>query len=228
MSTITDIITKPAGSIAEAFETTSHERNDRNWIQTYTGRQFWPLDPRPEEIDIRDIAHALAMKCRYTGHTNLFYSVAQHSVIASQHVPPEDAFWALMHDATEAYLPDVARPVKRAIGGFIEIEDRLMACIAGKFGLSLPMPPSIKEIDLRMLATERRDLMKEPPRAWVSTERVLPLEDHIAAWDWLHAEWAWLSRFYEVAPTRVQDQVQADATAWDALSSARRWAGRSA
>jgi 5'-deoxynucleotidase YfbR-like HD superfamily hydrolase len=109
-------------------------RNDNNWIQTFTGRQFWPLDPRPEDIELLDIAHALANKCRYTGHTRSFYSVAQHSVLVSEIVPAADAHWGLLHDASEAYLPDVARPVKRELAGFQEIENRLMGCVAERDG----------------------------------------------------------------------------------------------
>ena len=62
-----------------------------DWMQTYTGRQFWPIDPRANEVHIEDIAHALSMMCRYNGHCRTFYSVAEHSVLVSQHVPPEHA-----------------------------------------------------------------------------------------------------------------------------------------
>ena len=82
------------------------------WIQTYTGRQFWPLDPRIEDIDIHDIAHALSHQCRYSGHCLRFYSVAEHSVLLSHHVAGEHMLWALLHDAWEAYLaaiPEVER-----------------------------------------------------------------------------------------------------------------------
>ena len=80
----------------------SERRGD--WIQTYLGIQFWPLDPRPEEVMLFDIAHSLSNMCRFTGHCREFYSVAQHSVIVSQNVPREDAAWGLLHDASEAYM----------------------------------------------------------------------------------------------------------------------------
>jgi hypothetical protein len=67
------------------------ERGD--WIQTATGRPFWPIDPRPEDIDIEDIAHALSMLCRFGGHCLRFYSVAEHSVLLSQYVAPEHKLW---------------------------------------------------------------------------------------------------------------------------------------
>jgi hypothetical protein len=175
-----------------------YQRKDSNWIQTFTGRQFWPLAPRAEDVCIEDIAHALAMKCRYTGHCTRFYSVAQHSVLASQIVPSNDALWALLHDATEAYLPDVARPVKQEWPEFREWEDRLCAVIAEKFGLSMPMPDSIKHADLIMLRTERRDLMVTPPRAWRTDELAQPMVDHIFPLSWVPAESLFLRRFGEL------------------------------
>lgn len=168
------------------------------WIQTATGRAFWPLRPRVEDVCIEDIAHALAMKCRYTGHCRYFYSVAQHSVLASEIVPPADAFWALMHDATEAYLPDVARPVKKAIAGFCEIEDRLMEVIAERFGLPMPMPESVRHADLVLLATERRDLMADPPYRWISTENIDPLPDRITPLGPMSARMQFMQRFKEM------------------------------
>lgn len=79
------------------------------WILTSTGRQFWPLQPRADEICIEDIAHHLSMQCRFTGATRFHYSVAQHSVLVSQLAPDgENPLWGLLHDAAEAYLVDVA------------------------------------------------------------------------------------------------------------------------
>jgi hypothetical protein len=150
-------------------------RSSSNWIQTFTGKQFWPTSPRAEDVDIVDIAHALSQKCRYTGHTREFYSVAQHCVIMSENVPPEHALWALLHDASEAYLPDVARPVKNEILGFIAIEDQLMTVIAEVFGLPMPMPNIIHSMDRVLLETERRDLMAPAPAPWRTLEGPLPL-----------------------------------------------------
>lgn len=82
-----------------------------DWMQTYTGRRFWPLDPVAGDIEIMDIAHALSNQCRYAGHTRFHYSVAQHSVQVSENVAPEHALWGLLHDA-----PDV-RQGAMALGG---------------------------------------------------------------------------------------------------------------
>lgn len=174
------------------------ERTDGNWIQTFNGKQFWPLNPRPEDIDFRDIAHALAMKCRYTGHCLRFYSIAQHSVLASQIVPPADAKWALLHDAAEAYLADVARPVKRAMKDFQEIEDHLLRCIIEHFGLSWPQPDSIHQADLVLLRTERRDLMAPPPIPWRTDELAKPLSATIFPDSPGEAEVRFLKRFKEL------------------------------
>jgi hypothetical protein len=184
---------------------------DSRWIQTFTGKAFWPLSPHVAAIDIVDIAHALAMKCRYTGHTRHFYSVAQHCVLAGDvmgelandflaggEVVRDFARWGLLHDATEAYLPDVARPVKKELVGFKEIEDRLMEAIVCRFGLTWPMPAAVKEVDLILLATERRDLMAPPPYRWTSTERVAPLLDPIEPWSPEYAKERFLARCGEL------------------------------
>lgn len=168
-------------------------RCENSWIQSFSGKSVWPLNPHADDICIEDIAHALAMKCRYTGHSREFFSVAQHSCLMAAHCP--DPRWALMHDATEAYLPDVARPVKRMLVGFREIEDHLMSVIAAKYGLPMPMPACVKEYDLILLATERRDLMATPPIPWVSTENVVPLEEKIKPWTPEFAKFVFLAIF---------------------------------
>lgn len=173
-------------------------RTDTNWIQTYTGKQFWPHDARPEEIDIVDIAHALSMKCRFTGHCIQFYSVAQHSVLVSRLVPERDALHALLHDATEAYLPDVARPIKPLLQNFTEIEDRLWLVIAARFGLDPVLPASVKHADLIALRTERRDLMSPPPRPWRTDELCDAAVETITPTGPFGSELAFLQRYTEL------------------------------
>lgn len=141
------------------------ERPDSDWILTFTGRRFWPLDPRPEDIALEDIAHALAMKCRYSGHCIQFYSVAQHSRIISYHVPEGFEAYGLLHDAAEAYLPDVPRPIKASIPGFDKMEARIMRAVYERFGLADFYdggdPPEVKRIDTRILGDEMRQLMPD-------------------------------------------------------------------
>ena len=137
------------------------------WIQTYTGRRFFFLNPKPEDIDIIDIAHALSNQCRYAGHTQTFYSVAEHSYWVSKRVTPENARVALMHDAAEAYLPDVPGPIKQCLGdSWHGIERRIWAAIAEAFGLNPVIPDGVHDIDTRILLDEREHLMKKPPAPW--------------------------------------------------------------
>lgn len=142
-----------------------------DWVQTFTGRVFWPMDPLPSEIDIEDIAHALSMQCRFGGHAVRFYSVAEHSVLLARHVAPEHRKWALLHDAAEAYLVDVPRPVKPYLGDYRLNEDRLLIAIATRFGLptELPgriLPEAVSEADHAILADERLQVMAPCIRAW--------------------------------------------------------------
>ena len=135
-------------------------RDDHSYIVTYTGRKFWPLDPKPEDIDIRDIAHALSMQCRFGGHAKRFYSVAQHSLFVSFRVPVYDKLWALLHDAAEAYLVDVPRPVKHQpeMQPYRDAEAAIMRCVCQAFGLPFEEPASVKEADRRMVLTEAREI----------------------------------------------------------------------
>lgn len=138
-----------------------------DWILTFSGVEFYPIDPRSEEVNIEDIAHALSMLCRYGGHTSQFYSVAEHSVRVSELVPREDQLWALLHDASEAYLVDLPRPIKRhsEIGRHYRIaEDKLMASVAARFGLPPDEPAAVKVADEAMLAVEARELL--PVNSW--------------------------------------------------------------
>lgn len=160
-----------------------------DWMQTYTGVQFWPLDPRPEEVRLEDIAHSLANQCRYAGHVTRFYSVAQHSVLVSQIVPVGHSAWGLLHDATEAYLVDLPRPVKRysAMGSmYRDIETRLMLTICSRFGLPFDEPISVKAADDVLLMTEKRDLMPNCPAKW--RESAEPLPQIIRPWSPEEAE----------------------------------------
>ncbi len=170
-----------------------------DWIQTFTGKQFWPLEPRPEDVCIEDIAHALSMLCRYGGHCEHFYSVAQHSVLVSYACDPADALYGLLHDASEAYLIDLPRPIKRSVGmeayGFAEV--KLLKVILNRFGLYLPEPPSVKRADNALLRTEQRDLMKPAPAAW-QDNREGALERRIYPWMPKDAERAFLLRFEEL------------------------------
>lgn len=172
------------------------------YIHTFTGRLVNPLDLQPEDIDIRDIAHALARQCRFSGATKDFYSVAQHSVICSRIVEAGFEFSALMHDASEAYLQDVARPLKihPSFGqSYRGAEKRAEKVIAGVFGTDWPMPPEVKDADNLALVTEARDLMHGTDN-WSDFYRsITPLPDVIKAWTPPRAEREFLKRFAALA-----------------------------
>ena len=124
------------------------------WICTHSGTQFFPFCPRVTDIHISDISHALSNIGRYTGHTSSFYSVAQHSVWVSYLVPPEHALCALLHDASEAYLADIPRPMKPHFPRYEAWELELENVVAVRFGLPFPHPPSVKAADTFMLRHE--------------------------------------------------------------------------
>lgn len=138
-----------------------------DFMQTATGRKFWPMDPRADEVFIEDIAHSLSLQCRYAGHCLRFYSVAEHSVLIARHLAakhaPEVALWGLLHDASEAYLVDVPRPVKPYLKGYKMAEARVMAAVTLRFELRLDMPPEVHEADERIIADELVNLV---PMDW--------------------------------------------------------------
>ncbi len=142
-----------------------------NRIITYTGKTFNLLTPEPEMVCIEDIAHSLAYQCRYTGHTREFYSVAQHCVLMARNSDfPGDPMEKLLHDADEAYIGDIARPwknlllVKTGYGGCDSVqkfEQKIQDVIGLALGVDLTHSTEVKKSDLRIMATEIRDLM--PP-----------------------------------------------------------------
>lgn len=170
------------------------------WIQTYTGKRFCldPIDqPVPDEIDIEDIAHALAHLCRWTGHTRGFYSVAQHSVLVSEIVPPSLVLEGLLHDAAEAYLGDVSRPLKALVPEYRALEARLEHAIAVRFGLRFPWPDAVKEADARVLITERRDLLRNTKETEWGGSWPEPLVTTIVPWTPEASKEQFLRRFGE-------------------------------
>ena len=143
-------------------------------IQLASGRYFDYLNFDVQDIDIRDIAHALSNLCRYTGHCRAFYSVAQHSVHVSDILPREFALEGLLHDASEAYLGDVNRPLKTLLPEYRGAEAAVDAIIRKRFSLPETESPEVKEADNILLVTESRDLMPKAP------------DDAPDEWAWAH------------------------------------------
>lgn len=190
--------------------TTTQPVIDRgHWMQTFTGRQFYPMCPLPQDVDILDIAHSLSMQCRYNGHVHRYMSVAEHCVLVSRLVEPEHALWGLLHDATEAYVGDMIRPLKLHMPQYREAEDRVMVAIAQRFGISPQMPANVRDVDTRILLDERNALFDEPAGEWnVAGE---PFGIVIPAWSPRQAEAEYLTRFIELTtatPTESPKSLQ--------------------
>lgn len=167
-----------------------------DWFTTFSGRKFWPLDPYPEDVVIEDIAHALANTCRFGGHCREFYSVAQHSVLVSRYAPPGMELLGLLHDATEAYVGDMVRPLKSSLPEYREIEDALWPAIARRFYLPTCNPrqfTALKEVDDRMLLTERRDVLIKTDHVWSLQGE--PFPDVVQPLSASEAEFLFLQRF---------------------------------
>ena len=138
-------------------------------ITTYTGRRFDPLHPDPDAISAEDIAHALSLLCRAGGHFAHFYSVAQHSVNCAKEALARGytkrvALGCLLHDASEAYLSDITRPVKAHLPRYLDIEKTLQDAIYRNY--LTPMPNDrelalIREIDDTLLYHEFLAIMKQ-------------------------------------------------------------------
>ena len=169
-----------------------------DWMQLFSGTAFYPADPRTTDIDATDIAHALSLLCRYGGHVSRFYSVAEHSVLMSEWVEPLYALEALLHDATEAYVVDVPRPLKRQLPEYQRIEAAVWQCIAYAYNLPLELSAQTKEADERILLTERNALMPNTRYSWEQDGRLEPLPVAVMGWPPIEAERRFAARLAEL------------------------------
>lgn len=170
------------------------ELTEVDWIQTYTGKVFPIFNPKPDDIDIRDIAHALSNLCRFGGHCKVYYSVAQHSIEAAKEMmiryPPIQPIhrYGLLHDAAEAYLVDLPHPIKRRIDLYQEVEAKLMESISTRFDMKYPPDIAMSyrermiDVDNVLLATERNAIMEKCPRKWKSLDGVKTIERWLGPW----------------------------------------------
>ena len=173
------------------------EKRIGDWIQTYTGGYIYPLDPKPEEINIIDVSHSLSQICRFTGHVKQFYSVAQHCVLVSSMCQIHKK-WGLLHDLPEFALVDLPRPLKRSKGFeyYLEAEEHFEEVMCKKFDLPIGMPIEVKEADDRLLITERNQLMSKPPMEW--NDKYEPYDIKIIPWEPKVAERRFLDLFYSL------------------------------
>ncbi len=171
------------------------DRREGDWMQTYTGRQYWPCDPRSNEVHLIDIAHALSLMCRYAGHCIQHYSVAEHSVHMARWLlrqyGPTVAMYGLLHDATEAYCVDVPRPLKPHLANYSEIEERNWLAIAYRFGLPFQIPNEVHDADNRIIADELVNMQPMPWHAHYNR----PLGVKIQCWSPIVAETEFLATF---------------------------------
>ncbi len=172
----------------------------KDWINTYTGRAFKPLTPSAKDIDIEDIAHALSHICRYTGHTKKHYSVAEHCVYVSRLLPKELKLAGLLHDASEAYMNDIARPVKyqAAMNGYRKAEAKLSSLIDKHFGICLSKSEAsrIHEIDGEMIHIEAPQLFDKLNKAWPLRKSKFKVK--IGMWTPAKAKREFVKRFKEL------------------------------
>lgn len=168
------------------------------WMQTYSGHKFTPARPWELVVDIRDIAHSLALQSRYGGHTIVPYSVAQHCCLVHDNLPSQFQFEGLMHDATEAYVVDLPKPVKLFLPNYSLLEHNVWARLAVVLGLPFAMSPEVEEADKRALLTERDHLMNSPiPMDWGYAGIEPYSVRNLNVWCWERAEDEFLMRFQQ-------------------------------
>lgn len=192
-----------------------------SWIQSYSGQKVWPIDPRADEVHYDDVCVGLARECRYGNHCREMYSVATHSVIVSIYVErlARERGWSeydaievaregLLHDASEAYLRDIPRPLKhlRAMSGYRRVERRWWPVICERFDLH-PTPASLElvdEVDKRVVMDEIEALMLDTDMEF--RERnigVQPLGVEIPVLTWEQSANCFSRRFQEIFPEFV-------------------------
>lgn len=192
------------------MEQASSQSKSRNgsWIQTHSGMKFWPLDPRPEEIVLEDIAHSLAYQTRFTGHLKCFYSIAEHSILVSLLCDPKNSMKGLLHDAGEAYLKDIPRPLKALpqFDLYNQLEDRMHGVILQRFNLDGPMmTDDIVKADALMLSAEALWLFKNPPiddwhlKVYQNEDTLYVIRSLLRCWSPEEAKEKFIQRFNELS-----------------------------
>jgi len=160
---------------------THGELNTERTIKTFTGLYVDVFDANPDTIDINDIAHALSHTARWGGHSEAFYSVASHSIWVAEQVPDGYKLEALLHDATEAYIGDMPKPIKKHLPDFVGLEKKLDGAIRTKFGLPPLMSKVVKEADKRALEWE---WMEVKNGSWVSETNHFRIKEKFLDYYW--------------------------------------------
>jgi hypothetical protein len=168
-------------------------------IMLRSGAWFDFCAPAESEFTIDDIAHGLSNICRYSGQCSSFYSVAEHSILVSD-IATGFEFEALLHDAAEAFLGDITRPLKQMLPDYKRIEAEVERAILDRFGVTGPLPPQVKQADLRVLAAEQKQIMPEGTDGWVRGQRVEPAPIVVRHLSPAEAKTCFLARFEELLP----------------------------
>lgn len=171
------------------------------WILTRTGRRFDLLEPTALMVEPADIAHSLGRQCRFNGHTNPHYSVAQHCYIVADLVPADHQLAALLHDAAEAYAGDLVSPLKALLPEYRQIELRIWHAICARFDLDTELPPCVHDADLIALATERRDVMPHHQDEWACLAGTQPMQARIRPWSAEEAAQHYFTRLQDLLAT---------------------------
>jgi hypothetical protein len=147
--------------------------SDDSRIMLQSGRLFDLANPESSEITVSDIAHGLAHTCRYAGQCDGFFSVAEHSVLVSL-ATPHSSLAALFHDADEAFVGDMSRPLKHLLPQYKAIEERIAQAIFTRFNIPWPLPPEVKYADHSVMAAEQEVLMPVGTNEWLRDANILP------------------------------------------------------
>lgn len=172
-----------------------------NWRQSAIGRPIWPLDPRPGDFAIIDLALALSALPRYGGASHHHYSVAQHSFLCSYYGDPRYARHKLTHDLAEAITGcDMPAPLKRepALATYCAIEDWCQLAVWRQLGVDPTDLGDTHEIDRAILEPERRRLLAKAPLPWPTS--MLKLDVYVERWDQWVATHKFMWRFRELFP----------------------------
>ncbi|CAH2399580.1 conserved hypothetical protein [Mesorhizobium ventifaucium] len=168
-------------------------------ITLASGRIFDFLDPHGSDFTIDDVAHGMAHICRYAGQCRDFYSVAEHSLLVCD-VAVDCPYEALLHDAAEAFIGDVTRPLKQLLPEYKAIETNVEDAIAKRFGLNRSCRDAVKTADLSVLAAEQAQVMAPGTDSWAREAGVVPAEVKIRYLSPAVARREFLERFEILRP----------------------------
>lgn len=181
--------------------------NNNPWIQLSSGAKFDLVDLESNEFKVLDLAQGISKLCRFGGACTEFYSVAQHSVLCAVYAPEHLKYQALMHDIHETITGDMPSPIKRNLPDYREFENRIAAFIRRRLDLPIDLDPLIHEIDMRMLVTEKRDIMAKCEHEWSSyMQQFDPYEDKITPWRESIALIAFMQSYKMFAPPRNAEE----------------------